>query len=214
MKKLLLVVFATAVLAAAPAAKASSIPYGTFGYTGLGTPSYTGANLGSATSVTVPTGIFVNNVPTMYLGQPNIFYPATEFQVYLSAVYPTALTVSNINTGSVTYNLNDYLTWAFSGDTYYFSLGSGSWTSSGIGNLSFQGLGTFSDSLGDYIGGPAEISLGFTQNGTVNYSGTFEVPPPPPAPEPSSLVLLGTGLLGAALLVIWRSRSARRGLSV
>lgn len=152
--------------------------------------------------------MFITAAPSTYLGHPNIFLPLiTNF--YPTAISPTTLSVSNINGAAVTYNLTNYLVWSSgTGDTYDFTLISGTWTSSASTNLSFVGLGTFSDTLGNYISGPAEISLGFTNTGSTNYSGTFEVPPPPKVPEPSSLVLLGSGLLGAAFFLFRRKRSA------
>lgn len=208
MKKLLFAATAILALAVAPAVKASPItPFGTFGFAGLGGTTFTGTTLGTATSVTIPAGIFINNTPATYLGHPNIFVPI-DFTIDSSAINPVTLSVSNINGAPVSYSLSDYLTWTGSGDTYFFTLTSGTWTSSASTNLSFVGLGTFSDQNGTYITGPAEISLGFTNTGSANYSGTLEVPPPPTVPEPSSLVLLGSGLLGAAFFLFRRKRSA------
>ncbi len=212
MKKLLLAVAAIATLAIAPAVKASTIPYGTFAFSPLtGSVSFTGSSLGTATQVSFPAKIVVNSAPLNYIGHSNIFYDMGQNNpVFSTALNPTHLTVSNINAGPVTYDLTHFLTWSDDGDTFYFTLTSGTWTSSASTNLSFVGIGTFSDSLGDYISGTSEISLGFTNTGTTNYSGTFDVPPPPPVPEPSSLVLLGSGLLGAAFLLFRRNRSAAK----
>jgi hypothetical protein len=212
MKKLLLAVAAIATLAVAPAVKASTIPYGTFAFSPLtGSVSFTGNSLGTATHVTFPAKIIVNSAPLTYIGHSNIFYDMGQNNpIFATAFSPASLTVSNINAGPTPYSLNHFLTWTDDGDTFYFTLTSGTWTSSASTNLSFVGIGTFSDSLGDYISGTSEISLGFTNTGTTNYSGTFDVPPPPPVPEPSSLVLLGSGLLGAAFLLFRRNRAAHK----
>ena len=216
MKRLLLAVLAIATLAATSVAKANTAPYGTFGYVPIGTAvtvtsSPTADQVGpTVTSVSGPSGALsalVNTMPpATYLSHPNIF--ATYLGQFVDVGYAT-LAVSNVNSGSVSYSDPAYLTWG-PGGIYTFDLTSGTWTSTGVGNLSFQGLGTFHDSSNVYMDSAAELSLSITQTtagGAIDYSGTFDVPPPPIIPEPSSLVLLGTGMLGAAFLLFRRNRS-------
>lgn len=77
--------------------------------------------------------------------------------------------------------------------------GTGYWEEAGYTNTS----GTFA-----YSGNDTSGHYGHTQSSA---SETFDVTPPPPTPEPSSLVLLGTGLLGAAFLLFRRNRAAHGG---
>jgi len=212
MKKLLLAVFTIAALAIVPAAKASTIPYGTFGVSPLGTVTFSpGTSIGSATSVTLgSTTWFTLSAVTTYLGHPNIF---ALFPVGNGSFNAAELTLA---VGpSETYSDPSFMTWSYAGDNFEFDLTSGTWSSSGPGNLSFQGLGLFSATgPTSYTPGAAELSLSFSQSApgsTVGVGASFDVPPAG-APEPSSLVLLGSGLLGAAFLLFRRNnRPANRG---
>jgi hypothetical protein len=74
-------------------------------------------------------------------------------------------------------------------------------TGANASNLSVYLLGTFTPgSANPGTGGTADFDLGFTETaGSYSGSGTFStpaVPLTPSVPEPSSLVLLGTGILG------------------
>ena len=78
-------------------------------------------------------------------------------------------------------------------------------------NAALYLLGTFTPgaSLSTFTPGPASLDLGFTETaGSLSGSGTLASPPALTAtPEPSSLVLLGSGLASAAGLV-FRRRNA------
>jgi hypothetical protein len=213
MKKLLLAVLAASALCTMPAAKASTVPYGTFGVSPVGIVTFSpGTTIGGATSVTLGSTEWLSlSADATYEGNPNIF-----------AGFPSPIGIGSFNASeltlavgpSETYSDLSFMTWTYAGDSYVFDLTSGTWSSSGPGNLSFQGLGTFSATgPTSYVPGPAEISLSFTQSSpgsTVGVGGSFDVPPPI-IPEPSSFVLLGTGLLGAAFLLYRRNRTLQSG---
>ena len=214
MKKLLLATIATAALAAfVGTASASTIPYGEFSFGpafGSTTPTYTGSSLASATSVTFGDSNYLTGyISPTYKGNTNIFYGIGQITVTL----PASMTVQNLNSGSYTYAtpISGFLTWTVGSDLYSFALENVTWASSSTtDSLSLLALGTFSDSLGTYTSGLSEVSLSFASvsTGTDTYSGQFQVPPGF-VPEPSSLVLLGTGLLGAAFLLFRRRRTSK-----
>jgi hypothetical protein len=213
MKKLLLAVFATAALAVifVPSANANSItPYGTFSinYAGQGAVA-NNTTLANATTVTLQGGVAVGGTPAFYGNAPNIFNGTNTASMTL---YSNTLNVTPLS------NINNFLTWGPTGDStqYVFDLTSGTWTSTlvtGFSLLQFTGLGTFMDTSATYANSSASISFSFNQSqpgSAIGGGGSFNVPPYTPAiPEPSSLVLLGTGLLGAAFLLFRRRRTAK-----
>ena len=153
-------------------------PYGTFSVSPVGTVTFSpGTDIGLATSVTLGSATwFTFSADATYQGHPNIF---AGFPVSTGSFNPAELTLA---VGpSETYSDPSFMTWSYAGDSFEFDLASGTWSSSGAGNLSFQGFGTFSDpGLNNYVSGAAEISLSFTQSSpgsTVGVGGSFDVPP-------------------------------------
>ncbi|MGC9224718.1 MAG: hypothetical protein ACP5E2_12375, partial [Terracidiphilus sp.] len=109
MKKLLLATIATAALAVVPVVMASTIPYGQF-TTGSSPSSvtYTGSNLDSATSVTLPSAFTVTGALATWKGNANIFSSLanTTFNNGVNSSDLTfALPSGTIGGGAVTYNL-------------------------------------------------------------------------------------------------------------
>lgn len=211
MKRLFGAVLVIAALAMVPAANASTIPYGTFAVSPVGTVTFThGTSIGGATSVTLGSTLWYSlSADATYLGHTNIF---AGLPVTIGSFNAAELTLAVAP--SETYSDPAFMTWTYDGDSFSFDLTSGTWSSSGAGNLSFQGLGIFSATGPiSYTPGAAELSLSFSQSApgsTVGVGASFDVPPAG-APEPSSLVLLGSGLLGAAFLLFRRNRSAHSG---
>jgi len=75
-----------------------------------------------------------------------------------------------------------------------------------VPNVAVTGTGTFSNTAPGYTSTPGTFSLTTSTTGltTFQLNGTAT----PPVPEPSSLILLGTGLLSAAGTVLRKRRMA------
>jgi hypothetical protein len=181
----------------------------TFGYVPFGSTTFTGANLGSATSITIPGLELVNNLPPMFLGNPNNFNGGPNGFSLASTVTVNPLTLNPMFIGDgIFHNLNlpNYATFAGGGggstpaNRYTFSVTSIRWDSSNPNEIDFIALGIFHDSNGTFANDSADISGSFTTTGvgnppTVNTSFTFETPTTitTGAPEPATVTLLGFG---------------------
>jgi len=162
------------------------------GYIPVGSVSYTGSNLPSATSVTFAGTNLVNTNPQLYLGNANDFYSGA-----LAVSLGSNVTLSNqtfdfaaadgvAGAGAFT------VTFATAAGTATFTTTSFTKASTALNTLALEMQGTTSGNGFDTS--VSTILVNFNQVGgpgnTINYSATFVSPPAPTSvPEPS--VILG-----------------------
>ena len=122
---------------------------GTFGYVPIGSTTFTPpGNIGTATSVTIPSTEIVNTIPTTFLGKPNDFFsgPASFALGNSVTVNPLTLSPMFVNDGLFHPEvLSGYLTFASGttpADRFVFDMSSIRWASSGPQELDFAALGT------------------------------------------------------------------------
>ena len=174
-----------------------------------GPSSYTalGAGAGIGQAVTVSENLSINDVGLFLVQLPvgtvdYFIYDATTSSLILG---PDAVSAPTKGWDYVTGLSVDLI----AGDTYYFGA-----YNAGTGTLSV-GRDPNTDSFTDGLGIPSGISsLYFAGDAPTATAGTGDLAlriestdPPGDAPEPSSLILLGTGMLAGA--VILRRKLAR-----
>lgn len=163
---------------------------GTLGFIPVGNVTYSGAALGSSTSVSVPALELVNTIPPTFNGNPNGFL---SFVAPGDLVTLAPLTIAPAGSETIIF---DGFTLIVSGIAF---------SSAGAGDLHMEAFGTVSGN--GFNTTPAEFSASFTQtsggDGAVNGSFTLDASdrtiPPNSVPDTAGVAItlapLGTLLL-------------------
>lgn len=177
----------------------------TMAVSGLGTSSYTGGNLNSATTFNFGSSgggkeFLITGVPALAFGNANDF-AAGATQVPELGTGDSALSI-NISAFSA---INSFWTWSSgttSVDRYSFDLLTLTRNASASGAMDLYGTGTFHDADGDFASSAASIRITAQEiAGSTSWSASWATPPfanTTGVPEPASLALLGMGAAGWA----------------
>jgi hypothetical protein len=158
---------------------------GTLSFADIGAASANTGNINSSTVFTIGD-LFSTVGDGAFAGMPNeIFGPVT-----FNTAVGTSLTISNAVFG----------TFASSSITEAVDV---------PGVVAFYVLGDYTSgtfTAGSGAGGAASFTISYTQTpattGSISDSSTFSIPPaaPPGTPEPASMVLMGSALVGLAMI--------------
>ncbi len=175
---------------------------GSIGFTGVGSVSFTGPNLGSAITLDFPDINIVNIVdPTYNMGGPAIPNDFFVSPLLVSLSSPVTITPNLLDTTIPVPFSVDFTTAVglatFTGTSFF--------RASAVSNaldISYEGILTGTG----FQPTNAQLSLAFTNTGNVNYSGTLATIPNIPnpqglesVPEPGMMIsLLFVGALGLA----------------
>ncbi|HLH56761.1 MAG TPA: hypothetical protein VKY92_24460 [Verrucomicrobiae bacterium] len=180
---------------------------GTFGFTPVGSITYSGPDLGQADSISLPATEIVNTVPANYNGSLNDFYSGPAAIPLLSHVNLGALTLS-LPAQSGTYTPVNYPNFLVisdqtnPADRFDFTLIELMRASSSSSDLEVYAQGILHDSSGVFSDTSGLLSITFTQAGpgaAVNASFSVASTAVPEAGTiASGCVALGVSILGFA----------------
>lgn len=178
---------------------------GTFGFTPIGTITYSGSNLGQADSVTFPGIEVVNTVPPTYNGAANDFSSGAAGIPLLShvTINPSSLNLPSVSGTFIPVSDVNFLVISDGtspADRFDFSLLGLMKTSSGPSDLEVYGEGILHDTQGVFSDTTGLLGIAFTQSGSSGaVNASFSVATsvvPEPGTMAAGCLAVGCVLLG------------------